>query len=118
MAETARPRIFVAVEPAMLGDALICVLEAAGVDDVAGPDEAADAVEPVYDLAVVTTGQGGAVRAEVRLELPNATGASGIGRVSWNGHVRAVAIRDLFSILSVLDTYCPGPDDRRARLKH
>ncbi len=103
-----------AVEPTILRDALAQLLESMG-DEVVDVSDVADGRGAPIDVALVTAGQAVGVESAVRIELPDATGAGGTGRVSWRGNEEAVEIYDFLSVLAVLDTYCPGSAPRMAQ---
>ena len=97
-----------AVEPAILRDALAQLLESMGVDDVVDLTDVAESGAAPIDGALVTAGQAVGVESRVRIELPDATGSAGTGRVSWHGREETVEIHDVLAVLEMLDTYCPG----------
>lgn len=108
-----RPRVAIAVEPAILGDALADVLLGAGVDDVVNlriepADDAAG-----FDAAVVTVVLPGDVDADVVIELPDTPTGAGETRVSVRGRCAAVPVTALDDVLDILDDYCPAAARRR-----
>lgn len=101
-----RPRIAIAVEPAILADALADVLRQAGVDDVVDLRE-----HDHVDAALVTIGLSD-VDAEVIIELPNADSGTGPAGVRVHGQTAAVHVDGLADVLRLLDDYCPGRNPR------
>ena len=108
-----RPRVLLAVEPLLLEGALFELLEKAGVDDVVtmGDDPAAD-LSGHYDAAVVTLTLPDGLDADLVIELPDAGGNSGEGRVVRAGAAQPVAIGSATEIISLLDEHCPGATAR------
>jgi hypothetical protein len=74
MARRRNLRVAVAVEPTVLGDALVVCLHAAGFDDVVNLGPNPDGDEGRFDAAVVTTDD---VAADVVIDLRRA-GQSGV----------------------------------------
>jgi hypothetical protein len=97
----ARPRILVAIEPKLLGDAMATLLTEADQDDVE--------VLPLggsptghYDGAVVTVDLAG-LDAEVVIRLPDDAGGAGMGTATTRDQDREVYLRDARSVLLLLD---------------
>jgi len=99
------PRVGIIVEPALLAGALSLVIEQAGVDDVVPTVNLRSAH---LDAVVVTHGVEEAVSADVVIELPDAEGGVGFGRVRTRDGVTDVPIGGVASILELLDRYCPA----------
>lgn len=110
-----RPRVAIAVEPTILGDALADVLLGAGVDDVVNlrtaADDAADAAG--FDAALVTVVLPDDLDADVVIELPDTPTGAGATRVSVRGHHAVVPVTALDDVLGILDDYCPAAERRR-----
>lgn len=108
-----RPRVAIAVEPTILGDALADVLLGAGVDDVVNlrtdPVAAADG----FDAALVTVVLPDDVDADVVIVLPDTPTGKGETRVSVRGHGAVVPVTALDDVLRILDDYCPASERRR-----
>ncbi|HVF75915.1 MAG TPA: hypothetical protein VM938_12785 [Acidimicrobiales bacterium] len=102
-----RPRIAIAVEPAILADALAEVLRYADVDDIVDLRD-----HPHVDAALVTIGLPNDVDAEVVIELPNADCGTGPAGVHVHGQSAAVRVDGLADVLRLLDDYCPGRNPR------
>lgn len=108
-----RPRVAIAVEPTILGDALADVLRDAGVDDVVNLRDTAPALG-AFDAAVVTLVLPDEVDADVVIELPGTPTGNGVTRVKVRGHTARVPVRAVADILRLLDDYCPGSAPRTA----
>ena len=105
------PRIAVAVEPSLLGDAIAEVLTHDGLDEVVregqlGSDRLTAAV-----VTIVLPDEPGA---DVVIELPDSLGNTGVGRVRTASGVEPVVFTGISTILELLDRYCPGPSPRLA----
>lgn len=110
-----RPRVAIAVEPAILGDALADVLLGAGVDDVVNlrmevADDGAG-----FDAALVTVVLPADIDADVVIELPDTPTGAGETRVSAQGRRVVVPVTALDDVLGLLDDYCPTSEPRRPR---
>ena len=102
-----RPRIALAVEPAILADALADVLRHADVDDIV------DLRDPEQvDVALVTIGLTDDIEADVVIELPDAPGGTGPAGVRVHGRAASVRVDGLADVLRLLDDYCPGRNPR------
>lgn len=111
-----RPRVAIAVEPTILGDALTEVLVGAGVDDVVNLRTEADEDDATgFDAALVTVVLPADVAADVVIELPDTPTGAGETRVSVRGRRAVVSVTALDDVLDILDDYCPAPDRRRPR---
>lgn len=110
-----RPRVAIAVEPTILGDALTDVLKGAGVDEVVNlrPD-APPHVPETFDAAVVTIVVPDNVNADVVIELPDTPTGHGDTRVRVNGRSARVPVHAVEDILRLLDDYCPAEEPRTA----
>jgi hypothetical protein len=103
-----RPRVAIAVEPTILGDALTAVLREVGVDDVVNlrdPHEMPTTAD--FDAAVVTIVLPDSVDAEVVIELPDTATGEGLTNVRHEDHCDTVDIRGLDDILRLLDDFFP-----------
>lgn len=108
-----RPRVAIAVEPTILGDALADVLLGAGVDDVVNLRTDADEATATFDAALVTVVLPDDVDADVVIELPDTPTGAGETHVSVRGHRAVVPVTALDDVLAILDDYCPAPERRR-----
>lgn len=114
-----RPRVAIAVEPTILGDALTAVLREVGLDDVVNlrhpddPGEGDDADARGFDAAVVTVVLPDSVDVDVVIELPDSASGGGLTNVRLPGQCDTVAVHALDDILRLLDDYCPSSDRRR-----
>lgn len=108
-----RPRVAIAVEPTVLGDALTDVLRDAGVDEVVNLRDTQPA-PGAFDAAVVTIVLPEDVNADVVIELPGTSTGDGETRVKVGGRTARVPVRALADILRLLDDYCPGDAPRTA----
>lgn len=103
-----RPRVAIAVEPTILGDALTAVLREVGVDDVVNMRDSEVAERPPpFDAAVVTIVLPDAVEADVVIELPGTDTGEGLTNVRHEDHCDTVDVRGLDDILRLLDAYFP-----------
>lgn len=109
-----RPRVAIAVEPTILGDALTEVLTSVGVDEVVNlRAEPSPPVPESFDAAVVTIVLPDNVNADVVIELPGTPTGHGDTNVRVEGRTARVAVRAVEDILRLLDDYCPGEEPRR-----
>ena len=90
-----RYRVLVAVEPRLLADSLVAVLELAGVDEVVTPDDAAPGAGHV-DVALVSDAAADSMGAEEVIDLRGAT---------------------VEALLALLDARCPTGAPRSASLR-
>jgi hypothetical protein len=109
-----RPRLGLAVEPAMFGQALASALQEVDVDDVVHLDSLPAGRAQEFDAVVATVGLPEGVRAPVVIRLPHDSGGRGRAVVEAGGERAEVEIDRLTALLGVLDVYCPGPRRRRA----
>ena len=107
-----RPRVAIAVEPKILGDALTDVLQGAGVDDVVNLRAVESLPTGSFDAAVVTIVVPDHVDAEVVIELPGTPTGHGETRVRVGGRSASVPVRAVEDILRLLDDYCPADAPR------
>ena len=108
-----RPRVAIAVQPTILGDALAAVLRDAGVDEVVNLREGEPADDaPHFDAAVVTIVLPDAVDADVVIQLPDTPEGEGVTNVHHRNRCETVSVTALDDILRLLDDYCPGPASR------
>lgn len=108
-----RPRVAIAVEPTILGDALTDVLRDAGIDEVVNLRDAVPTPGP-FDAAVVTLVLPDDVDADVVIALPGTATGDGETRVKVGGRTARVPVRAVADILRLLDDYCPGDAPRTA----
>lgn len=110
-----RPRILLALEPAMLADAVAALLEEAGQDDVevlavgATPQGRYDGAIVTVDLADLDAG--------VVIHLPDERGGAGIGRAETAVDHRDVELADVRAVLEVLDEHCASSHPRAGVLR-
>ena len=109
-----RPRLGLAVEPAMFGQALASALQEVDVDDVVYLDTVCGGRTQEFDAVVATVALPDGVRSPVVIRLPRDSGGKGPAVVEAGGERAEVEIDRLTSLLGVLDVYCPGPRRRRA----
>lgn len=98
-----RPRILVAVEPRLLGDAMATLLADAGQDDVEVLPEGGTP-QGHYDGAVVTIDLTG-LDAEIVIRLPDDAGGAGTGTATTADEGRDVELLDVRSVLHLLDEH-------------
>jgi hypothetical protein len=109
-----RPRVAIAVQPTILGDALTSVLRDLDVDEVVNLREPHDTAPPAdFDAAVVTIVLPDAVDADVVIELPDTPTGDGPTTVRHHDRCETVAVTALADILRLLDDYCPSTERRR-----
>jgi hypothetical protein len=99
-------RILVAVEPRLLGDALVAVLTEIGLDDVVRFD--AEVASGPIDVALVSDGAP-AVRADLVLRVPSPDDLAHEGP----GDLRPASTREL---IALLDRVCPARESRSDRI--
>jgi hypothetical protein len=111
--EARRPRILVALEPAILAEALAALLEQAGQDEV---EVLAVGDDPrgYYDGAIVTIDLTD-LDAGVVIHLPDTSGGAGIGTTTTANEEREVDLVDARSVLELLDQHCATSVPRTAR---
>ncbi|HMC52434.1 MAG TPA: hypothetical protein VKI64_06705 [Acidimicrobiales bacterium] len=102
-----RPRLAIAVEPAVFGHTLASALEELDVDEVVHLDHLSRGRAGIFDAAVVTIGVPVGLRASVVIGLPQ-DGGNRPAFVEARGRRAEVSIDRLTSLFDVLDTYCPG----------
>jgi hypothetical protein len=110
-----RPRILVALEPAMFADAMAALLEKAGQDEVEVL-AAGDQPHGHYDGAIVTLDLTG-LDADVVIHLPDELGGGGTGATTTATAERDVELVDVRSVLEVLDEHCATARPRAAALR-
>lgn len=104
-------RIVVAVEPLMLADSLIRVLESRGIDvviDLRGVgSHSHDVVFPDHFDAAVTTGDlPDDIEADLVIRLPGEQGGPIVARLQRGAGRFEVEIADLDACLELLDAFC------------
>jgi hypothetical protein len=99
-----RRRVLVAVEPAILGDALAGVLGSEGddVDVIDLRDASADGPAGHYDAAIVTVVLPHGIDADVVIELPDHLGNPGTGSVRHGRITARVHLDGIDDLLDVL----------------
>ena len=98
-----KPRVLIAVEPFVLGEALAGLLAEAGDDVVVlEPEQSPATVTGDYDAAIVTIVLPDDVSADVIIELPDHEGNRGTGTLRRGTEVQPVVIESLDDLLGLL----------------
>jgi hypothetical protein len=109
-------RILVAVQPAVLQDALVQVLNSAGLDQVETLDVELDTTErglTGYDAAVVSELAPPGIRARVVITLPDQFGSPGLGAVEAAGQgAWPVPLASSADVIALLDRLVPAQTPR------
>lgn len=103
--EPLRPRVLVAMEPAVLEGALALLLTSREAHDVVEFHAATEAERGArFDAAVVSRALAGGVSADMVIVLPDAgsSGGSGVGHVTTAGARREVPLRSHQQVLDLL----------------
>jgi hypothetical protein len=108
------PRIAVAVEPAMLADSLIRVLETIGVDVVIDLREVDSVTAAHFDAAITTGDLPANIETDLVIRLPETGSGTTAGWVQRGVGRFAVDIPDLEAALELLNAFCPAGGPRRA----
>jgi hypothetical protein len=114
--ESSHPyRLLVDVQPRLLSDALIRILEKIGLDEVS-----TDTRPPQrFDAAIVTRPLPAHIESRLVITLPEHDSAapSGFGTVGIDGRLeKTVAMGGLGAIISLLDEYYPAATSRLAMI--
>ena len=107
-----RPRLAIAVEPALFGDALASALEVIDVDEVIHLDPVLPPRAQEFDAVVASMDLPAGVRAPVVIRIPPDPSSQERAFVDVDGRHAEVEVGRLSGLLGVLDTYCPGSRQR------